>query len=86
VQIRPEIGVGNSTISASGSATSGGSSSNLYLEPGVLVMVPIGIMFVGADVNALILPGVTTPGSLGNASSSSTYTSLSVHAQVGVHF
>ena len=39
-----------------------------------------------ADVNALILPGVTTPGSLGNASSSSTYTSLSVHAQVGVHF
>ena len=78
VKIRPQLGVGNATTSVSGL----GSSSNLYLEPGVLVFIPIGILFVGADVNALIFPGETATG----ATSSKTDVCLSLHGQVGLRF
>ena len=70
------MGIGNASVGGSGgfggySASGGAVSapiiigfpfSNLYVEPGVLVMVPLGIVFVGADASALILPGVGTDG------------------------
>jgi len=93
LKIRPEVGVGNATMSASGSSSAvggasigGGSSSNLYVEPGVLVMIPLGTFFVGADVNALILPNVVAGYNADGSSSTKAYTSLSVHAQLGVKF
>lgn len=92
VKIRPQIGVGNSIITGSADGFSA-STSNLYLEPGVLVFIPIGLLFVGADINALILPSVTTgsssvsgPTGSSSSSTSTTYASLSFHAQVGVRF
>ncbi len=74
VKIRPEVGFGNATTSGAYSA------SNFYLEPGVLVMIPFSILFVGADVNALILPGNSIAGV------SSTDVGLSVHGQFGFRF
>ncbi len=89
LKIRPQVGIGNATIGGSGqanvngSSTSvSGSSSNLYLEPGGLVMIMLGsTLFVGADVNALILPSMSN-----GTGSTTTYTSLSFHAQLGVQF
>ena len=94
VKIRPQVGIGDSIIGMSGgladgpATPSGVSASNLYLEPGVLVFVPIRVMFIGADVNALILPsasGITPirngPGEEAGGSGK-TYASLSVHGQV----
>lgn len=88
VAIRPQVGVGNFTLYVSGgisgagvSASGGGNQSNLYLEPGVVGLIDLGTMFVGADANALILPGFDT----GN-NQSSTYTALTLHGQVGVKF
>jgi len=98
VKIRPQVGIGDSVISMSGglvdtpSTPNGVSSSSLYLEPGILVFVPIRMMFVGADVNALILPSASgiTPTQNGQGEmaggSGKTYAALSVHGQVGVRF
>ena len=87
--IRPQIGVGNFTISVSGSGSVSGigfsgsnSANNLYLEPGVTALISIGQWFVGADANVLILPGITDPG----GTSSSTDTAFTLHAQGGVKF
>ncbi len=79
--IRPQLGVGNATFSASGGGQSG-SSSNLYLEPGVTGLVSLGLVYVGADINYLIFP------SLGNGTpdNSSTEGALTVHAQIGLTF
>jgi hypothetical protein len=86
--VRAQLGVGNASITASGSAQAGGFSSsgdhtdnNLYLEPGVTGMLALGMWFVGADVNALILTGVKDQN--GN---SSTDTALTLHGQLGVTF
>jgi hypothetical protein len=84
--LRAQVGIGNATITASGAAqgagvSAGGSQSNsaLYLEPGVVGMISLGMWFVGADVNALVL----TKDQNGN---SKTDTALTFHGQVGVTF
>ena len=87
--IRPQIGVGNFTLSSSASASALGlggsasnSASNLYLEPGVTALISLGMWFVGADANVLLLPGVTNP----VTQSSDTDAAFTVHAQGGVKF
>jgi hypothetical protein len=59
--------------SAYGSPTPGPSaiSNYVYLEPGVVGLVSLGVLFVGADVGALLLP--TGPDS-----------ALTIHGQIGV--
>ena len=61
--------------SAYGDPTPGpGAISNyFYLEPGVVGLVSLGVLFVGADVGALLL--LTGPDS-----------ALTVHGQIGVTF
>jgi outer membrane protein with beta-barrel domain len=78
--IRPQIGIGNFTATASvsgnGAALQGSTSqsnSNLYLEPGVTGIVSLGMWFVGADANALFLPGADHA-----------TTAFTFHGQVGV--
>ena len=74
--IRPQLGLGNFRLSSAyGDPTPGaGAISNyFYLEPGVVVLVSLGMLFVGADVGALLLP--TGPDS-----------ALTVHGQIGVTF
>ena len=92
VKLRPQIGLGNSTITIgpfSSQATSSGdgpsqSSSNLYVEPGLVLLIPLGTyFFVGADVNAIILPSAKGENGQTNGSSDG-YVSLSVHGQVGI--
>jgi hypothetical protein len=79
--IRPQVGIGNATFSFSGN-TSGvanvntdQSNSNLYLEPGVTVLISLGGWFVGADANVLFFPG------LDNSKAAFT-----LHGQIGLKF
>ena len=58
--IHPQMGVGNDEtsvrITPDGGSSSSQSKGYLYLEPAGLVMISIGIVYVGADVGALLLP------------------------------
>jgi hypothetical protein len=87
--LRAQLGIGNFTVTGSGggqvAGVSGGGSSSessLYLEPGVTAMVSLGMWFVGADVNALVLTGLKDE-STGN---SSTKSALTFHGQLGLTF
>ena len=75
--IRPLLGIGNFTVSSN----VGGSASKLYLEPGLTGLVSFGTLFVGADANLLVLPGIHDSG--GNQT---TETAFTLHGQVGVRF
>jgi hypothetical protein len=78
--IRPQLGLGNFTLTSSGGGQST-SVNNLYLEPGVTGLVSLGTLFVGADANLLVLPGIPQPdGGKG------TNTAFTLHGQVGVRF
>ncbi len=79
--IRPQLGIGNFTLTASASGNAPGvsvggsqSNSNLYLEPGVTGIVSLGGWFVGADANLLFLPG----------SDYDTKAAFTLHGQVGI--
>jgi hypothetical protein len=80
INIRPQIGIGNASFSASQDNQSS-STSKLYLEPGVTLLVPLGLLYLGADGNALIVPSVTSPEP---GASSKTFTSFTLHAQIGI--
>jgi hypothetical protein len=81
--IRPQIGLGNYTLTTSADGSPSSSQSHLYLEPGVTGLVSLGLIYVGADINYLIIPGVND-GSSPNAST--TWGALTVHGQVGLTF
>ena len=76
VTIRPQLGAGNFRLSSgAGDPTPGPSTTTnlFYLEPGVVGLVTLGVLFVGADVGALVLP--TAPDY-----------AFTVHGQIGVTF
>ena len=74
--IRPQLGLGNAAFSFGDL-----SSSYLYLEPGVTGLVSLGLIYVGADLNLLAIPGVEQGGT-----ESKTFTAFTAHGQVGVQF
>ena len=78
--IRPMLGLGNFTITGSygGASTDTGS---FYVEPGVTGLVSLGLIYVGADVNALLLTSEPKAGG-GNQMD----TALTIHGQVGLTF
>jgi hypothetical protein len=82
LSLRGTVGIGNieTDVSLSGGAAAGisGSNNGLYIEPGVTGVVGLGLWFVGADANALILPSY--------AGSSSLEAAFTLHGQVGVKF
>jgi hypothetical protein len=88
LRLRPQVGVGSGTFTESASdgvnnppiTTSVG---NIYVEPGLVLFVPVGPIFLGADANALLLPHFTlaTPDA-----TAKTYASFSAHGQIGVFF
>jgi hypothetical protein len=88
VRIRPKVGFGDGTFTQTASdgvnnppiSTSVG---NVFVEPGVVLLAPIGPLFVGVDANALILPHFTIATT---DPSAKTYASFSAHGQVGVVF
>jgi hypothetical protein len=73
VTIRPQLGLGNFRLSSGyGDPTPGPSaiSNSFYFEPGVVALVSLGVLFVGAEVGALMGPDYA----------------LTVHGQLGVTF
>jgi hypothetical protein len=78
VIIRPQLGIGvyNGNFKGPGGFTTDtADGKNLYLEPGVTAVVPLGLWFVGGDANALFLPG--------QSGSSAGFT---FHGQIGFKF
>jgi hypothetical protein len=73
--IRPQLGVGSASFSFGDL-----SSSHLYLEPGVTVLVSLGLVYLGADANLLAIPGVE------RGLDTTTYTAFTIHGQIGVQF
>ncbi|HEX4446672.1 MAG TPA: hypothetical protein VH044_08050 [Polyangiaceae bacterium] len=81
--IRPQLGLGNSTLSTSENASGtinvtvkpGGDDSNFYLEPGVTVLATLGIWYVGADANLLWIPALDD-----------SQAAFTLHGQVGFKF
>jgi hypothetical protein len=78
IDIRPQVGLGSANFSSTLSGTTT-SESKLYIEPGLTVLVPLGLLFLGADANALIIPDVPAPGG-----GTKTYTSATLHGQIGI--
>jgi hypothetical protein len=83
VTLRPQLGVGNCTLSESGfleqnglpSVSSSKITSSVYLEPGVTGLLSFGPVIVGADANVLFLPRL-----------SGSQPAFTAHGQVGVKF
>jgi len=74
--VRPELGVGNFTLTESSPGTPTLSTSNVYLEPGVTGLLSFGQWIVGADANVLFLPGW----------SGRSQPAFTAHGQVGIKF
>jgi hypothetical protein len=74
--LRPQIGIGNASFSV-GDA----SQSHIYVEPGLLAMIRVGIVYFGADANILVIPSVDQ-----GLNDTKTYTSLTIHGQIGLVF
>lgn len=55
--IRPQLGLGNYTLTASSPGTTTSSSSNLYLAAGIVGLLSFGRWLVGADASTFLLPG-----------------------------
>jgi hypothetical protein len=81
LNVRGQLGVGNFQINVSGPFS--GNAGHLYLEPGATVILPLGLIFVGADANVLVLPDTAEPSLSGNSSWRAAFTA---HAQGGVRF
>ncbi|HEX3345271.1 MAG TPA: hypothetical protein VHS09_11895 [Polyangiaceae bacterium] len=75
--LRPLLGLGNFELSTSPGSTN---PSYFYLQPGLTALVSLGLVFVGADANLLVLPSVGTP--TGNQVD----TAFTVHGQIGLRF
>jgi hypothetical protein len=73
VTIRPQLGLGDFRLSTSLGGGPRSASNYFYLEPGVVGLVALGPLLVGADVGALLPP--TGP-----------ELALTVHGQLGVRF
>lgn len=72
--IRPQVGLGNATFNGSAGGVSQ-SASYFYLEPGVTALIGLGLLYVGADANALFFPSLQ-----------GSQAALSLHAQIGLKF
>jgi len=79
--IRPELGVGNYTLTASSPGTTTSSSSNLYLEAGVVGLLSFGRWLVGADAGTFLLPGWSNSHPGGSSS-----LALTANGEVGIKF
>jgi hypothetical protein len=88
--IRPQLGIGNSTLSHSADATltSGAVSksfNSLYLEPGVVGLLTFGMYFVGADINGLLFTSYPT-GLDSSGTNTGFKATFTAHGQIGVTF
>jgi hypothetical protein len=54
--LRPVVGVGNYTLHKSGAES--GDVHNVYVQPGAMALIGIGLWFFGGDANVLLTPGL----------------------------
>jgi hypothetical protein len=84
--IRAQVGIGSASFGTGGSvstvvngttvsADAGGSQSNLYLEPGIVGLIGLGLIYVGADANVLVFPGLD-----------GAKASIAINGEIGVKF
>jgi hypothetical protein len=91
LRLRPQVCVGDGTFSQEEPdgvlnppvTTQVG---NVFVEPGVVGIVPLGPLFVGLDANVLLLPAFTLFSANDVALPAKTYASFTAHAQLGVLF
>jgi hypothetical protein len=84
LSLRGTVGVGNIESDGSGGIAGSpfsGSHNGLYVEPGVTGVIGLGMWFIGADANALILPDYQ-----GYDGSKSLEAAFTIHGQLGVKF
>jgi hypothetical protein len=83
ITIRPLLGIGNFTETTPGVSTFAlsGTRSTVYLQPGITVLLPLRTIYVGGDVNALVLTNLPDPGARDRSDFA-----LTIHAQVGLRF
>jgi hypothetical protein len=72
--LRPQVGLGNATFTANNGGNSQ-TSNYWYLEPGLTALLGFGLLYVGADANALFFPSLPD-----------NQAAFSLHAQAGVKF
>jgi hypothetical protein len=88
--IRPQLGIGDASITTLsnlspdplGTATLPNytqTNTRLYLEPGLVAQINVGLVYVGADVNILVITDA-------NPQDSNAYTSFAFGAQAGLRF
>ena len=80
--IRGVLGIGNYQLSYTGIGSV--NPSNFYLQPSLVALLGIGSFYIGGDIGALILPGMSDPN---NPNASSTWaTAMTADGQLGVRF
>lgn len=80
--IRGVLGVGNFQVSYTGQGSL--SLSNIYLQPMLEALLGIGSFYIGGDIGALVLPGMSDPN---NQNASSTWaTAMTADGQLGIRF
>ena len=81
--IRPQFGIGDISLSGSNVLPSG---SSLYLEPGAVALITIGIVYFGADASALMITSEPAYGQ-GNLQLTTNFqTGFTAHGQLGLSF
>jgi hypothetical protein len=101
-KLRPILEIGDAEISRYGSVSSQdingivglNGDNRFYLQPGLTALVVAQAFFIGADVNLLVIPGVSDPEGIGeNVSGTGTVLSTTralvactTHAQIGFRF
>ena len=89
--LRPQVGVGDleihQTVSPGGRDIAPG-MDYLYFEPGLVVLVALGFVYVGADANLMLLPFGPSNAFDGATGKPATAVDpvFTAHAQVGVRF
>ena len=91
VTLRPQVGVGDleihQTVSPGGRNIAPG-TDDLYFEPGLVVLVALGFVYVGADANLMLLP--FGPSNAFDSATGKPATAVdpvfTAHGQVGVRF
>lgn len=108
VLLRAQVGVGDDVLGMGGGVGIGTTLDNiivpalavpsrnyLYVEPGVVALIQLGVIYVGLDVSALLLPsgpsartpyGALSPATAPFSTSHALDAALTAHGQLGVRF
>jgi hypothetical protein len=82
LRVRPLLDLGVAEISEAGST-----DSAFYVQPGFTLVVPIGLVYFGFDMNGLLVPSHARPClETGCVNPPSSDVGLTLHGQVGVVF